>query len=121
MKKFSTLLLSYLFCVSAQANTTCSYLSNIADNNYYELEALTLFKVKNDSDKRVFFHTAPSSLCKQNQLFIVASDIVTAYYTFNNENKQWIYAVYIRKDGKKATGWLPKDSFTAIGTTALDD
>ena len=96
MKKL--LLLMLLACSSgAYAQVHCSQLSEIADDNYTELDALTLFKVSGKSGSRAYFYSAPSKACKNNQVFVIPNDTVVAYYSFNNEGQQWLYAVYTSK------------------------
>ncbi|ENW20972.1 hypothetical protein [Acinetobacter haemolyticus] len=121
MKKI--LLLSALVINSSglYAKPTCSELSNIADNNYVELDTLELQKLIIPKGQREFFHSAPSAQCKLNKVFIIPDDVVTAYYTFQNENKTWLYVVYTSKNGEKTAGWVTKNNFRFLGTTALDD
>jgi len=120
MKKI--LLSMILACSSgAYAQVNCSQLSEIADDNYTELDALTLFKVSGEKGSRSYFYSAPSKACKNNQAFVISKDTVVAYYSFNNEGQQWLYAVYTNKSNVKTTGWLRKNTLTFAGTTALDD
>lgn len=120
MKKL--LLLMLLACSSgAYAQVHCSQLSEIADDNYTELDALTLFKVSGKSGSRAYFYSAPSKACKNNQVFVIPNDTVVAYYSFNNEGQQWLYAVYTSKNNVKTSGWLRKNALTFAGTTALGD
>lgn len=121
MKK--TLLLSALVLCSSglYAKSTCSELSTIADNNYTELDSLELQKVAGSKGDRAFFHSAPSAECKLNKVFIIPNDVVTTYYSFENENKTWLYVVYTSRNGKKTAGWVAKKDFKFLGTTALDN
>lgn len=120
MKKILFLML--LACSSGvYAQVNCSQLSEIAENNYAELDALTLFKVSGKDGYRTYFYSAPSKACKNNQIFVIPNDIVVAYYSFNNESQQWLYAVYTSKNNVKTRGWLRKNELTFAGTTALDD
>ncbi|MDV7705004.1 hypothetical protein [Acinetobacter pittii] len=121
MKKLFILAILALSCSSPYAKVSCSELSEIADNNYVELEALELQKFKGIKGQKAFFHSAPSEECKLNKTFIIPNDVVTAYYSFVNENKTWLYVVYTSKNGKKTTGWVEKNTFSFIGTTALDN
>lgn len=106
---------------SAYAQVNCSQLSEIADDNYTELEALTLYKVSGGKGFRSYFYSAPSKACKKNQVFVIPKDTVVAYYSFNNEGQQWLYAVYTNKNNVKTTGWLRENTLIFAGTTALDD
>lgn len=121
MKRLIPLFLLTLSCTVVNAKATCIELSNIADNNYVELDALELQKFIGTKGEKEFFHSAPSTQCKLNKVFIIPDDVVTAYYTFHNENKTWLYVVYTSKTGKKAAGWVTKNRFRFLGTTALDD
>jgi len=115
MKKLILLIL--LACsTGVYAQVNCSQLSEIADDNYTELEALTLYK-----GFRSYFYSAPSKACKKNQVFVIPKDTVVAYYSFNNEGQQWLYAVYTNKNNVKTTGWLRENTLIFAGTTALDD
>ncbi|HFG6966542.1 TPA: hypothetical protein ACGIKW_001712 [Acinetobacter baumannii] len=120
MKKL--ILLSLLLGVnfSLSANTNCSKLSDIADNNYLELDALEIMKVSSDKGPRVYFHSAPSQSCKIKQKFVISNDQVIAYYSFENEGQEWLYVVYTGKNNKKTVGWVKKTDLTFIKTTALD-
>lgn len=120
MKKL--LLVMFLVCSSGvYAQVNCSQLSELSDDNYTELDALTLFKVSGKNSSRTHFYSAPSKSCKNNQVFVIPNDTVVAYYSFNNEGQQWLYAVYTNKNNVKTRGWLQKNSLTFAGTTALDD
>ncbi|MGM1003057.1 hypothetical protein [Acinetobacter haemolyticus] len=121
MKKLILLSLIAFNCSVANAKATCTELSNIADNNYVELDALELQKFIGSKGEKAFFHSAPSAQCKLNKVFIIPDDVVTAYYTFQNEDKTWLYVVYTSKEGKKTAGWIPKNNFRFLSTTALDD
>lgn len=121
MKKLILLSLIAFSCSVANAKATCSELGNIADNNYVELDALELQKFIGSKGQREYFYSAPSSQCKLNKVFIIPNDVVTAYYTFKNENKNWFYVVYTSREGKKTAGWVTKNNFRFLGTTALDD
>lgn len=103
------------------AQVNCSQLSGIADDNYTELDALTLFKVSGEKGARSYFYSAPSKACRYNQIFVIPQDTIVAYYSFNNEGQQWLYAVYTNKNNVKTVGWLRKNTLTFAGTTALDD
>ncbi|MDI2700629.1 hypothetical protein [Acinetobacter baumannii] len=44
-----------------------------------------------------------------NEVFIISNDIVTTYYSFENEGKTWLFVVYESKNGKKPqAGWKRK-------------
>ena len=67
MKKI--LLSMILACSSgAYAQVNCSQLSEIADDNYTELEALTLYKVSGGKGFRSYFYSAPSKACKKSSV-----------------------------------------------------
>ena len=120
MKK---ILLSLLLACSSSAysQVNCSQLSGTADGNYTELDALTLFKVSGEKGTRSYFYSAPSKACRHDQIFVIPQDTIVAYYSFNNEGQQWLYAVYTNKNNVKTVGWLRKNTLTFAGTTALDD
>ncbi|WP_336152131.1 hypothetical protein [Acinetobacter sp. 99] len=121
MKKLILLSVLALCSSGLYAQISCKELGNIADNNYVELDALELQKFIGDKGKRSYFYSAPSSQCKLDKVFIIPNDVVMAYYTFQNENKNWLYVVYTSKNGKKTAGWVIKNDFRFLGTTALDD
>ncbi|WP_291348083.1 MULTISPECIES: hypothetical protein [unclassified Acinetobacter] len=121
MKRILILSALALCSTGLYAKPTCSELSNIADNSYVELDALELQKFIGSKGQREYFHSAPSAQCKLDKVFIIPNDVVTAYYTFKNENQNWLYVVYTSKEGKKTAGWITKNNFRFLGTTALDD
>ena len=118
MKKL--LLLTALLSSGAWADTNCQKLSDFADNNYQELDALDVMKVTAQKGTRVYFHNAPSQNCKINQKFIIPNDQVVAYYSIKNEGQEWLYVVYTSKNNIKTTGWVKKRDFKFIKTTAMD-
>ena len=67
MKKLILLIL--LACsTGVYAQVNCSQLSEIADDNYTELEALTLYKVSGGKGFRSYFYSAPSKACKKSSV-----------------------------------------------------
>ncbi|MDY6450715.1 hypothetical protein [Acinetobacter faecalis] len=120
MKKL-LLISALLFSGGVWASPNCLQLAEIADDNYTELDALTLYKVSGEKGFRSHFYSAPSKACKISQVFVIPKDTIVAYYSFNNEGQQWLYAVYTNKNNVKTTGWLRKNTLIFAGTTALDD
>lgn len=121
MKQLFLLAVITLCCSGSYAKVACNELGHIADNNYVELDALELQKFNGTKGQKNYFHSAPARSCKLNKVFIIPNDIVTAYYSFENEGETWLFVVYKSKSGKKTSGWVEKKNFTFLGTTALDN
>lgn len=121
MNKIILLVVTMFLSCGAFANVSCSKLSNLADNNYKELDALELLQVAKNLNPRVYFHSAPSEKCKISQLFIIPSDVALAYYLFRNEDQDWVYITYTGKDNKKTAGWVQRKYFNFLKTVALDN
>lgn len=109
-----------LLSFGAWADARCQKLSDFADNNYHELDALEIMEVKAQKGTRVYFHNAPSQNCQINQKFIIPNDQVVAYYLIKNEGQEWLYVIYTGKNNIKTTGWVKKKNFKFIKTTAMD-
>ena len=73
--------------------------------------------------QRVYFHTAPSTECKLNDLFIIRGDSVTAYDLYKDASQQeWVYVIYYSKrqdlDSEIVEGWVQLKDFEYLGSNS---
>ncbi|NNG82931.1 hypothetical protein [Acinetobacter sp. ANC 5378] len=115
MKKIALITTLLIVCGKASA-LTCSQLSKIADDNSIMYGTKYSFVVKGQKGFRTYFHSAPSAQCKIKQLFLIPKDSVVAYQEFKNENKTWLYIMYIDKNGKDTSGWMLERDFKISGS-----
>ncbi|MHA3055526.1 hypothetical protein E0H77_09560 [Acinetobacter sp. ANC 4633] len=94
---------------------TCMQLAKIADDNADTPRTKYSFVVKGGKGFRTYFHSAPSHECKIDGLFIIPQNSVIAYQYFKNQNKQWMYVMYIDENGKDTEGWVLKSDFKMTG------
>lgn len=113
MKKI-LLIASCLVAANAWAGD-CTKLSKIAEDNGQEYGTKYSYTVQGKKGFRTYFHSAPSSSCRLNNTFIIPNDSVIAYSEFKNENKTWLYVMFIDKNGKDATGWVISNDFKISG------
>ena len=118
MKKIALITTLLIVCGEASA-INCSQLSKIADDNSIPYGTKYSFVVKGQKGFRTYFYSAPSSECKIKQLFLIPKDSVVAYQEFNNENKTWLYVMYIDKNGKDTEGWVLENHFKVSGSLRL--
>lgn len=110
MKKL--LLLIFLACSSGvYAQVNCSQLSELADNNGTMYGTKYIFIAQGNKGFRAYFHSAPSNQCKIKNLFVIPQNSVIAYQEFKNENKTWLFVMYIDKNGNDITGWVKEQDF----------
>lgn len=120
MKKPLLMILLSVLSIGAWAKPTCSQIGSLADDNYLELDALSVFEVAGENGSRLYFYSAPSAQCRSDK-FVIPKDTVLGYYLFIHENKKWLYAVYKDKNNNKTSGWLQEEKLSFLETTALDD
>ncbi|EHU1925339.1 hypothetical protein A1E71_RS18810 [Acinetobacter baumannii] len=115
MKKIILSAALFVLCGKASA-LTCSQLAKIADDNGIAYGTKYSFVVKGSKGFRTYFHSAPSSECKIKQLFLIPKDSVIAYQEFKNQNRTWIYVMYIDKNGNDTEGWVLENDFKISGS-----
>ena len=115
MKKIILSAALFVLCGKASA-LTCSQLAKIADDNGIAYGTKYSFVVKGSKGFRTYFHSAPSSECKIKQLFLIPKDSVIAYQEFKNQNRTWIYVMYIDKNGNDTSGWVKARDFKVSGS-----
>jgi hypothetical protein len=111
MKKL--LLLSLLVTGGAWAD--CSELNKLADKNGIHYGTKYSFIVKGVKGHRAYFHSAPANKCKYTNTFIIPNDSVIGYQEFSNEKQNWIYVMYISKDGTDTSGWIKEKDLKISG------
>ena len=115
MKKIALITTLLIVCSKASA-INCSQLSKIADDNSITYGTKASFVVQGQKGFRTYFHSAPSSQCKIKELFLIPKDSIVAYQEFKNQNKTWLYVMYIDKNGKDTSGWMLESDFKISGS-----
>lgn len=113
--KTALIVMSLIVCSNASA-LNCAQLSKIADDNGLQYGTKASFVVQGEKGFRTYFHSAPSSQCKIKELFLIPKDSVIAYQEFKNQNKTWLYVMYIDKNGKDTSGWMLESDFKMSGS-----
>lgn len=120
MKKL--LLLPLLFISSfTLADMSCDRLSKIADDNGVLYGTKYIHTVQGKKGFRTYFYSAPSEQCKIKNLFLIPNDSVIAYQQFTNENRTWIYVMYVDKNGNDTMGWMKDADFKITSKFSIND
>lgn len=113
---YKTLVCSLLLFLSFNASAlTCTELAKIADDNAGISITKYTYTVQGKNGFRTYFHSAPSSQCKIKDLFITPKDSVIAYSYFRYENRNWMYVMYLDKNGNETSGWVLEKDFKQSG------
>ncbi len=110
-------LISFLFLLSIKASAfSCEALAKLAKEEGGVSATKYSYTVTGNKGFRTYFHSAPTDQCKIKNLFIIPKDSVIAYQYIKNENKDWMYIMYLDKNGNYPTGWVLKKDFKETGT-----
>jgi hypothetical protein len=108
------LILTTVF-LSSGAWANCEDLNKLADKDGVYYGTKYAFTVKGEKGYRAYFHSAPSNKCKYAKTFIIPNDSVIGYQEFKNEKQNWIYVMYISKDGTDTSGWIKEKDLKISG------
>lgn len=107
--------LVFIFCcilsIDSYAAHSCDRLAQIADKHGVMYGTKYSFTVVGKKGFRSYFHSAPSEQCKLKNTFIIPNDSVIAYQDFKHENQDWMYVMYIDKNGNDTSGWVKAKDF----------
>ncbi|MHA3116436.1 hypothetical protein E0H86_11010 [Acinetobacter sp. ANC 4635] len=108
---FSCCSIALLGSQSALAQISCQQLDDQANQQATLYQPNASMKVKGSRTSRQYFYSAPAERCRQNQLFLVGQNQVTAYSDINIARQTWINVMYVRPDGSTVQGWMKKQAF----------
>ena len=103
------ILLTCLSQISFAAEATCTKLSKRADSMDDNFRPPLEGKVI--GNKKLYFYTAPDLQCKMKGIFVIKGDSLTVYSPYKN----WLYVIYIAKDGEDYMGWVWSKQVKIIG------
>ncbi|TCM60899.1 hypothetical protein EC844_13019 [Acinetobacter calcoaceticus] len=121
MNKFAILILTSMLSAGVWADINCEKLAKIADDNGLMHGSKYIYTVQGNKGLRTYFHSAPSEQCKIKNLFLIPNDSVIAYQQFKNENRTWIYVMYIDKNGNDTMGWMKVQHFKITSKFSNND
>lgn len=97
---------------------SCESLDKYAQNKGIQYGTKYSFIAKGSKGNRVYFHSAPANECKIKNLFIIPNDSVVAYQEYKNQNKTWLYVMFIAKDGTDTEGWIQENNLKVSGSVS---
>lgn len=106
----------FLLCSFKVSASSCQELAKIAENSSGIATTKYTYTVQGKKGFRTYFHSGPSAKCKIKDLFIIPKDNVIAYSYYKYENKNWMYIMYMDKNGKYPFGWVLEKDFRQDGT-----
>lgn len=68
---------------------------------------------------RLHFHTAPDARCIDKQVFVIPGDLLTGYSIVEG-SKEWVFVMYIKKNGMTVNGWVKADRLKFTGASGPD-
>lgn len=101
--------------LSSGAWANCETLANTADKNAINFITKPIFKITPTDSNRVYFYSAPSSFCKNQDVFLVKNDSVIGYQEFIYENSPWIYVNFYKSSGDMVGGWMMESNLFQSG------
>lgn len=110
--------MALVICSQASA-INCAQLSKIADDNGSMYGTKYSFVVQGQKGFRTYFHSAPSAQCKIKDLFLIPNDSVVGYQEFTNENRTWLYVMYVDKNGRDTSGWMLTKDLKISGSVSM--